>query len=97
MEHLQIITPVTRPAEWVSSLTCPTKPDGSLRISLDPCNLNKAMIREHFLGPTLKEISHQLSGATVFSKMDAKDGFWSFYLDTLSSYLTAFNTHKGRY
>ena len=31
-EHLQIIAPVTRPTEWVSSITYPTKPDGSLRI-----------------------------------------------------------------
>ena len=29
--------------------------------------------------------------------MDAKDGFWSVNLDTPSSYLTTFNTHKGRY
>ena len=41
MEQLEIIIPVTRPTEWVSSITYPTKPDGLLRICLDPCNLNK--------------------------------------------------------
>ena len=97
MEQLEIITPVTRPTEWVSSITYPTKPDGSLRICLDPCNLNKAIIREHYKAPTLEEISHRLSGATVFSKLDAKNGFWSIHLDTPSSYLATFNTHKGRY
>ena len=45
MEQLQIITPVTEPTEWVSSITYPTKPDGSLRICLDPRDLNKAIIR----------------------------------------------------
>ena len=82
MEQLQIITPVTAPTEWVSSITYPTKPDGSLRICLDPCNLNKAIIREHYKAPTLEEISHWLSGATVFSKLNAKNGFWSIHLDT---------------
>ena len=97
MEQLGIITPVTRPTEWVSSITYPTKPDGLLRICLDPHDLNKAIIREHYKAPTLEEISHWLSGATVFSKLDAKNGFWSIHLDTPSSYLTTFNTHKGRY
>ena len=64
---------------------------------LRACNLNKAIIREHYKAPTLEEISHWLSGATVFSKMDTKNGFWSIHLDTPSSYLTTFNMHKGRY
>ena len=97
MKQLGIITPVTRPTDWVSSITYPTKPDGSLRICLDPCNLNKTIIREHYKAPTLEEISHQLSGTTVFNKLDAKNGFWSIHLDTPSSYLTTFNTHKGTY
>ena len=97
MEDLQIITPVTEPTEWVSSITYPCKPDGTLCICLDPKDLNKAIIREHYKAPTLKEISHKLAGATIFSKLDTKDGFWSVHLDTASSYLTTFNTHKGRY
>ena len=92
-----IITPVTEPTEWVSSLTYPCKPDGSLHICLDPTDLNEAVIREHYKAPTLDEITHKLSGAKVFSKSDAKDGFWSIHLDTPSSYLTTFNTHKGHY
>ena len=97
MEDLQIITPVTAHTEWVSSITYPCELDGTLCICLDPKDLNKAMIREHYKAPTLKEISHKLAGATIFSKLDAKDGFWNIHLDTTSSYLTAVNTHKGRY
>ena len=93
----EIITPVTEPTKWVSSLTYPRKSDGSICPCLDPSNLNKAIIHEHYKAPTLEEISHKLSSATVFSKLDAKDGFWSIHLDTPSSYLTTFNMHKGRY
>ena len=96
MEDLQIIKQVTAPTEWVSSITYPRKPDGTLCICLDPNDLNKAIIREHYKALTLDEISHKLAGATIFSKLDAKDGFWSVHLDTTSSYLTTFNTHKGR-
>ena len=54
-------------------------------------------MQEHYKAPTLNEISHHLSGATCFSKLDTKDGFWSTHLDEISSYLTTFNMHCGRY
>ena len=75
----------------------PKARDGSLCICLDPRDLNKAIIWEHFKAPTLDEITHKLSGAKVFSKLDVKDGFWSIHLDKQSSYLTTFNMHKGHY
>ena len=92
-----VITPVSRPTAWVSLLTYPHRPDGSLHICLNPKDLNKAMVKEHYKAPTLDEISHCLSAATCFSKLDAKDDFWSIHLDEDSSYLTTFNTHHGRY
>ena len=39
-----IIAPVSRPTAWVSLLTYPCKPDGSLHICLDPKGLNKAIV-----------------------------------------------------
>ena len=92
-----VIPPVTKPTAWVSLLTYPRKPDGTLYICLDPKDLNKAKVRKHYKAPTLDEITHRLSRATCFSKLDAKDGFWSIHLDEDSSYLTTFNTHCGRY
>ena len=91
----EIITPVTELTELVSSPTYVRKSDGTICPSLDVCSLNKAIIREHYKAKTLDEISHTLSHATVFSKLDAKYGFWSIHLDTPSSYLTTFNTNKG--
>ena len=82
IEQLQIITPVTRPTEWVSFITNPTKPDGSIRICLDPHHLNKAIIRVHYKAPTLEEILYPLSSATIFSKLDAKKYIWTIHLDT---------------
>ena len=93
----EIIAPATEPTEWVSSLTYPRKSDGTICPCLHPSDLNKAIIHEHYKAPMLEEISHKLSSPTVFSKLDAKDGFWSIHLYTPSSYFTTFNTHKGYY
>ena len=52
-----VIAPVTKPTTWVSSLTYPCKPDGSLHICLNPKDLNKAIVQEHYKAPTLDEIT----------------------------------------
>ena len=39
-----VIAPLTKPTIWVSSLTYPHKPDGSLHICLNPKDLNKAIV-----------------------------------------------------
>ena len=97
MDDQAVIALVSEPTEWVSSLTYPWKQDGSLYICLDPCDLHKAIIWEHYKAPTMDEITHKLSGAKVFSKLDVKDSFWSIHLNTSSSFLATFNTHTGCY
>ena len=97
MVNKGVTAPVSWPTMWVLSLTYPHKSDGTLCICLNPKDLNKAIVWEHYKAPTLDKISHWLSGTTYFSKLDAKDGFWSIHLDERSSYLMTFNTPHGRY
>ena len=97
MVNKGVLAPVSQLTKWVSSLTYPHKPDGTLCICLDPKDLNKVIVQEHYKAPTLDGISHHLSKATCFSKLDAKDGFWSIHLDEKSSYQNTFNTCCGRY
>ena len=97
MEKQGVIKKVTEPTEWVSSLTFAEKEDGSHRICLDPRHLNKALRRPHHRMPTVEEITHHLRGAKIFSKMDAKSGYWSVKLDPESQLLTTFQTPFGRY
>ena len=85
------------PTAWVNSLVYRRKPNGSLRICLDPKDLNKAISREHHAIPTLPEILQKLNGARCFSILDAKCGYWNVELDQESSYLTTFNSPFGRY
>ena len=73
------------------------KPDSSLRICLDPKHLNEALKRNQHHIPTLEELTHRFSGATIFSKLDAKSGYWSVPLDAQSQLYTTFNTPFGRF
>ena len=43
----EIIMEQVQPTPWVSSVTFLRKPNGEVRVCLDPSNLNKAIIREH--------------------------------------------------
>ena len=57
----EIITEQVEPTPWVSSVTFPRKPNGEVRVCLDPSNLNKAIIREHHKPITMEEIAHELA------------------------------------
>ena len=97
MVHQGIIVRQTELTPWVSSLTYPQKPNGKLRICLNPKDLNKAIIRENHKAPTLEEIAHELTGATKFSKVDGNKAFFGMHLTEQASLLTTFNTHLSRY
>lgn len=59
--------------------------------------LNGSVKRESYILPTSDEITSKLSGATVFSSLDATSGFWQIPLHTDSCKLTTFITPFGRY
>ena len=73
------------------------KPNGNIRVCLDPKDLNKVLKRSHYPMPTIDDILPELSRAKVFSVFDVKTGFWHVELDEKSSKLTCFNTPFGRY
>ena len=97
MEKDMVITKVTTPTDWVNSLVTVEKANGSLRICLDPKDLNNAIMRPHYPTKSLDDIQPDLAGATIFSKMDARSGYWSIKLTDRSSYLTTFNSPYGRF
>ena len=97
MEKMGVIEKVTNPTDWVSSIVYTRKPSGKLRICLDPKDLNMAIKRPHYHTPTLEEITHKLAGSVMYSKLDARHGYWSVQLDEESKLLTTFNSPFGRF
>jgi hypothetical protein len=94
MEKNGIISkiPTGQPTEWLSSLAYARKSNGKLRVCLDPRDLNLNIKRTYHRAPTVEEITHKLADAKVFSKLDAKNGYWHIELEEESSLLTAFNS-----
>ena len=93
-----IITPVIEPTDWVNSIVCVTKPNGSLRLCLDPKDLNAAIRRPYYRTPTLDDILPKLNGAKYFTILDARSGYWNIKLSNDSSLYTTFNAGPyGRY
>ena len=91
----EIITEQVEPTPWVSSVTFHMKPNGEVRVCLDPSNLNKAIIREHHKPMTVEEIAHELAGTTVYTKANALKAFLQIHLIHKASLLTMFNSHRG--
>ena len=97
LESEGIIERVTGPTSWLSALLVVNKPNGDIRICVDPKPLNKALQRDHFCMPTIDDVLPMLSNAKIFSTVDASNAFWHCKLDAESSDLTAFETPFGKY
>ena len=70
------------------------KPNGKLRICIDPRDINKAIKREYYPIRTVEEI---VTRAKVLSVLDASYGFWQVKLVCESAIVCTFNTLFGRY
>ena len=73
------------------------KEDGSLRLCLDPKDLNKAYERNQWYARTLDNILPELAQSKYFTLKDTTSGFWHILLDFRSNLLTTFNTPWGKY
>lgn len=68
VKQLGVQEKVDQPTEWVNSILMLEKPDGNLRICLDPKDWTEQWSEN-------TSNSQQLTGEKVFGKLDAKDGF----------------------
>ena len=87
-----IITEVNQYTEWVNSIIPVTKPDGSIRLCLDPKHLNREIKGNQWYSRTHDDILPQLSKASAIILNDATSGYWHVTLDLQSSLLTTFKT-----
>lgn len=88
------ISSVTEQTDWISNMVIIKKPD-KLRICIDPQHLNLALLRSHYIMPTLENILCKLPKARVFTLVDARDALLQCRLDEPSSYMTTYCTPWG--
>ena len=56
MERLSVVVKQKEPTPWVNSIVTVTKSDGSVRLCIDPKDLNKTIQREHYPMKTIEEV-----------------------------------------
>ena len=87
-----IITEVHGHTEWINSIVPVKKPDGSLRLCLDPKDYNKAIKRNQWYCRTIDDVLPEPVQLEVVSMTDTNSGYQQVPLDLASSLLTTFNT-----
>ena len=93
-----IIRPVTQPTDWLSNILMKEKPNGKLRISIDPSQtINRAIQRPKCTTLTIEEKLPLLTKAKMFTTVDVSEAFHTIVLDEESSLLATFQGPSGRY
>ena len=94
-----IIEHAEGPTPWVSPIVIVPKPQkpNEIRICVDMRSLNKAIVRERHIIPTIDDVLSDLNGCKVFSKIDLNQGYHQILLHPDSRPLTTFSTHIGLY
>jgi len=73
------------------------KPDGTLRLCVDYRVLNKITIKNKYPLPLMNELRSRLGKATVFTKLDLKNGYYLNRMAEGEEWKTAFKSRYGLY
>ena len=87
--------PENEKTDWVSPIVCVPKKNGEIRLCVDMRAANNAIKRVRHPIPTVKDVSIDLNGATVFSKLDLTQAYHQLELAPKSRHITTFTTHMG--
>lgn len=96
MVKQNVIREVTDASPAVSPMVV-VKQKGKIRICIDPTDVNKNVIRRNYPLKTIEEITTKIAGATIFSKLDCRKGFWQIQLSERTQKYLTFATPWGRY
>ena len=97
MEAMQVTSKVEEPTPWCAGMVVVPKKTEAIRICVDLKPLNENVQREVHPLPTVDDTLAQLTGAKMFSTLDANCGFWQVPLEESSRLLTTFLTPYGCY
>ncbi|GJU28230.1 putative reverse transcriptase domain-containing protein [Tanacetum coccineum] len=71
------------------------KKDGSFRICIDYCELNKLTVKNRYPLPRIDDLFDQLQGSSVYSKIDLRSGYHQLHIKEEEIPIIAFRTRYG--
>ena len=82
---------------WGAPVIFVKKNDRTLQLCIDYHQLNKMTIKNRYPLPRIDDLFDQLRGATVFSKIDLRSGYYQVRIKDEDIFKTTFRTRYGHY
>nr|GEV60478.1 putative reverse transcriptase domain-containing protein [Tanacetum cinerariifolium] len=82
---------------WGAPVLFVKKKDGSFRMCIDYCDLNKLTVKNRYPLPIIDDLFDQLQGSSVYSKIDLRSGYHQLRVREEDILKTAFRMLFGHY
>ncbi|GKB17618.1 putative reverse transcriptase domain-containing protein [Tanacetum coccineum] len=82
---------------WGALVLFVKKKDGSFRMCIDYCELNKLTVKNRYPLPRIEDLFDQLQGSSIYSKIDLRSGYHQLRVREQDIPKTSFQTWYGHY